>query len=47
MFNKFKALLENHAGRKIKKHRIDNDLELCELNFNELTSFMSFLETRF
>jgi len=35
MFKKFKALLENQTGRKIKKLRTDNGLEFCETNFNE------------
>ena len=35
MFKKFKALVENQTGRKIKKLRIDNGLEFCESNFNE------------
>jgi len=35
MFKKFKALVENHTGRKIKKLRTDNGLEFCETEFNE------------
>jgi len=35
MFKKFKALVENQTGRKIKKLRTDNGLEFCETDFNE------------
>jgi len=35
IFKKFKVLVENQNGRKIKKRRIDNDLELCGIDFNE------------
>ena len=35
MFKKFKALVENQTGRKIKKLRTDNSLEFCEAEFNE------------
>jgi len=35
LFKKFKALVENPSGRKIKKLRIDNGLEFCETEFNE------------
>ena len=35
MFKKFKALVKNRTGRKTKKLRTDNDLEFCEINFNE------------
>jgi len=34
MFKKFKALVENQTGRKIKKLRTDNSLEFCEIEFN-------------
>jgi len=30
MFKKCKALVENQTGRKIKKLRTDNGLELCD-----------------
>jgi len=35
IFKKFKALVENQIGRKIKKLRINNGLEFCESDFNE------------
>ena len=35
MFKKYKALIENQTGRKIKNLKIDNGLEFCELDFNE------------
>ena len=35
MFKKFKALVDNQTGRKIKKFRTDNSLEFCESDFNE------------
>ena len=35
MFKKFKALIENQTGRKIKKLRIDNGFAFCETEFNE------------
>jgi len=35
MFKTSKALIENQTGRKIKKHRNDNGLEICLLDFNE------------
>jgi len=35
MFKKYKALVENQTGRKIKNLKIDNGLEFCELDFNE------------
>jgi len=34
MFKKFKALVENQTGRKIKTLRTDNGLEFCETDFN-------------
>ena len=36
VFKKFKALVENQTGRKIKKLRTDNGLEFCKLEFTEL-----------
>ena len=35
IFKKFKALVENRTGRKIKKRKIDNGLEFCKLEFTE------------
>jgi len=35
MFKKFKALVENQTGRKIKKLRTNNGLEFVELEFDE------------
>ena len=35
MFKKFKALVENQTGRKIKKLRTDNGLEFVESEFDE------------
>jgi len=35
MFKKFKALVENQTGGKIKKLRINNGLEFHESKFNE------------
>ena len=35
MFKKFKALVKNQTGRKIKKLRHDNGLEFVESEFNE------------
>ena len=35
MFKKFKALIENQTGSKIKKLKIDNGLEFCKSEFNE------------
>ena len=35
MFKKFKALVENQTGRKIKKLRTDNGLEFVESEFEE------------
>ena len=35
MFKKFKALVENQTGRKIKKLKTDNGLKFCEMEFNE------------
>jgi len=35
MFKKFKALIENSTGRKIKKLKTDNGLQICETEFNE------------
>jgi len=35
MFKKFKALVENQIGRKIKKLRTDNGLEFVESEFEE------------
>ena len=35
MFKKFKALIENQTGRKIKKLKTDNGLQICETEFNE------------
>jgi len=32
---KFKSLVENQNGRKIKKLKTNNGLELCEYEFNE------------
>ena len=34
-FKKFKALVENQTGRKIKKLRTDNGLEFCESEFTK------------
>jgi len=36
MLNKFKVIVENQIGEKIKQLRTDNDLEFYELEFNEL-----------
>ena len=36
MFKKFKNLVGNQTGRKIKKLRTDNGLEFCESDFNKL-----------
>jgi len=36
MFKKFKALVENEIGRKIKKLRANNGLEFVESEFDEL-----------
>jgi len=41
MFKKFKALVENQTGRKIKKLRNDNGLEFCEMEFNEFCAINS------
>ena len=41
MFKKFKALVENQAGRKIKKLRTDNDLEFYESDFNEFCAIQA------
>ena len=35
MFKKFKPLVENQTGKKIKKLRTDNGLEFVELEFEE------------
>jgi len=35
MFEKFKALVKNQIGRKIKKLRTDNGFVFCESKFNE------------
>ena len=35
MFKKFKALVENQTGRKIKKLRTNNGLEFVESEFDE------------
>jgi len=35
VFKKFKALVENQTGRKIKKLRTDNGLEFSELEFTK------------
>jgi len=35
MFKKFKALVKNQTGKKIKKFRTDNDLEFVESEFDE------------
>ena len=35
MIKKFKTLVENQTGRKIKKLMTDNGLEFCETKFNE------------
>ena len=35
MFKKFKALVENQSGRKIKKLRTKNGLEFYESEFNK------------
>lgn len=34
-FKKWKALVENQTGKKVKKLRTDNGLEFCETDFNE------------
>jgi len=35
IFKKFKALIENQTGKKIKKLMTDNGLKFYELEFNE------------
>jgi len=41
MFKKFKALVENHIRKKIKKLGTDNGLEFCKSDFNEFYATQS------
>jgi len=35
IFKKFKALVENQIGRKIKRIRTNSGVEFCEADFNK------------
>jgi len=46
MFKKFKALVENQTGRKIRKLRTDNGLEFYEFDFNKFCTTQILLDIR-
>ena len=44
-FKKWKVLVEKHTNKKIKRLQIDNGLEFCEGQFNELCKNEGKLDT--